>query len=80
MRYKPKVDYETGSVVQEEWHKVPMINSHGTLYIHNWEASETFLKHIILPGNGNLQIVTTNRFVNVCKALYLFFLKGVNTT
>ena len=71
MRYRLKVDSETGSVVQEEWHKVPMIKSHGILYVHSWEASETFLKRIILPGNGNLHIVAANRFANVCKALYL---------
>ena len=79
MRYRLKVDSGIGSVVQEEWHKVTMVNSHGILYVHNWEASETFLRRIILPGNGNLQIVTYNRFANVCKALYLL-VKGVNTT
>jgi len=56
-----------------------MIKSHGILYVHSWEASETFLKRIILAGNGNLQIVTYNRFTNICKALYLL-VKGVNTT
>jgi len=45
-----------------------MINSHGIFYVHNWEASETFLTRIKLPGNGNLQIVTANRFTNVYKA------------
>jgi len=79
MRYRLKVDSETGSVVQEEGHKVPIINSHGILHVHSWEASETFLKRIILPGNGNLHIVTATRFANVCKALCLL-VKGVNTT
>ena len=80
MRYRLKIDSETGSVVQEEGHKVPIINSHGILHVHNWEASETFLKRIILPGNGKiLHIVTATRFANVCKALCLL-VKGVNTT